>query len=185
MDDKEPFISRWSRRKLDAKENAPAAVPAVDPPDTAAAVPSVPETKPAAPGSAQGLSPEYREFFDPQVDEKLRQAALREMFSDPHFNVMDGLDIYIDDYSKPDPIPAAMLRQLNQAKGLLLFEDEKQTTGGAGGLVLAGGSAAAAPLAADTAALTEARPASAAEQDAEAGTSAAAAAAAAKPQKNS
>jgi len=178
MDDKEPFVARWSRRKLEARENAPAAAPPPAPSDTPPAVP----TMPAALESAPGRSPEYREFFDPQVDEKLRQAALREMFGDPHFNVMDGLDTYIDDYSKPDPIPAAMLRQLNQAKGLLLFEDEKQTDEGAAGEVAAGGGAAAAPaVTADTAALTDTRPESAAEPDAEAGTSAAAAAAAAKP----
>ena len=28
---------------------------------------------------------------------------------------MDGLDTYIDDYGKPDPIPLSMLRQMNQA----------------------------------------------------------------------
>jgi hypothetical protein len=105
------------------------------------------------------------------------------MFGDPHFNVMDGLDTYIDDYSKPDPIPAAMLRQLNQAKDLLLFEDEKQTDEGAAGVVSAGGDAPAAT--ADPAALTHTRPEGAAEPDAEAGTGAAAAAAAAQPQKNS
>ena len=177
MDDKEPFIARWSRRKLEAREDAPAAAP----PETPPAVPAMPAAE-----SAPGRSPEYREFFDPQVDEKLRRAALREMFGDPHFNVMDGLDTYIDDYSKPDPIPAAMLRQLNQAKDLLLFEDEKPTAEGAAGVVAAGGGAAAAPAAtADTAALTDTRPGSAAEPDAEAGTSAAAAAAAARPQKNS
>ena len=163
MDDKEAFIARWSRRKLEARENAPAAAPPLAPSDARPAVPAMP----AAPESAPGRSPEYREFFDPQVDEKLRQAALREMFGDPHFNVMDGLDTYIDDYSKPDPIPAAMLRQLNQAKGLLLFEGEEQTAGGAAGAVSAGGGAAAAPAAtADTATLADTRPESAAEQDA-------------------
>jgi hypothetical protein len=171
VEDKEPFIARWSRRKLEAKESAPAAAPA--PPDADPAVSVVPATHAAVPGPAQGRGPEYREFFDPQVDEKLRQAALREMFSDPHFNVMDGLDIYIDDYSKSDPIPAAMLRQLNQAKGLL-FEDEQHT---------AEGGAAAAPVEPmDTAALTEARPAGAFEEGAEGGTRAAAASEA-KPQK--
>jgi hypothetical protein len=81
------------------------------------------------------------------VDEKLRQAALREMFSDPHFNVMDGLDIYIDDYSKSDPIPAAMLRQLNQAKGLL-FEEEQPAGSGDEALAaprVAGSESAALP----------------------------------------
>jgi hypothetical protein len=33
----------------------------------------------------------------------VRNAALKKLFTDPHFNVMDGLDVYIDDYGKPDP----------------------------------------------------------------------------------
>jgi hypothetical protein len=39
---------------------------------------------------------------------------------------MDGLDTYIDDYGKPDPIPLAMLRQMNQSSMLGLFEDEEE-----------------------------------------------------------
>jgi hypothetical protein len=35
------------------------------------------------------------------------------------------LDTYIDDYSQPDPIPAAMLRQLASAKFLGLFDQEE------------------------------------------------------------
>ena len=41
---------------------------------------------------------------------------MKKLFSDPHFNVMDGLDTYIDDYGKPDPIPESMLRQMNQSQ---------------------------------------------------------------------
>jgi hypothetical protein len=40
--------------------------------------------------------------------------------------VMDGLDIYIDDYSKPDPLPLSMLRQMASAKFLKLFDDEEE-----------------------------------------------------------
>ena len=51
---------------------------------------------------------------------------MKKLFADPHFNVMDGLDTYIDDYGKPDPIPAAMLRKMAQAKFLGLFDDEPE-----------------------------------------------------------
>ena len=44
--------------------------------------------------------------------------------SDPHFNVMDGLDTYIDDYNKFEPIPKSMLRQLVSARALGLIDDE-------------------------------------------------------------
>lgn len=133
MDDKEPFVSRWSRRKLEAKEDALAGVAqAAESPAAAAAAPLPSVRQQPAAGTVADISPEYREFFDPKVDEKLRRTALKKLFSDPHFNVMDGLDTYIDDYSKPDPIPAAMLRQLNQAKDLLLFDEEKKSDAGAG-----------------------------------------------------
>jgi hypothetical protein len=145
VDDREPFLSRWSRRKLEATEPPPAALPAAEPPAAAPAAPAVSATGPAATGTPQDISPEYREFFDPRVDEKLRRTALRKLFSDPQFNVMDGLDTYIDDYSKPDPIPEAMLRQLNQAKELFLFDDEKKTAGSAGNEALAASGEAAAP----------------------------------------
>jgi hypothetical protein len=48
---------------------------------------------------------------------------MKKLFSDPRFNVMDGLDVYIDDYGKPDPLPAGMLRQLAQSRLLGLFDD--------------------------------------------------------------
>ena len=168
-DDKEPFLSRWSRRKLGAKEQAPDALPAAESPAAAVAAPPATVTEPAAPGAPQGSSAEYREFFDPQVEKKLRQAALRKLFSDPHFNVMDGLDTYIDDYSLPDPIPEAMLRQLNQAKGLLLFDHEKDTVESAGDETPAApGSDAAAPTteAADRSALAQPATAAASAPDA-------------------
>jgi len=55
--------------------------------------------------------------------EQLRE-ALKKLFHDPHFNVMDGLDTYIDDYSKPDPLPAAMLATLRQAQKILEWAKE-------------------------------------------------------------
>ena len=67
---------------------------------------------------------DYSRFVGAGVDRGVSNAAMRKLFSDPAFNVMDGLDTYIDDYGKPDPIPESMLRQLNQSKMLRLFEIE-------------------------------------------------------------
>jgi hypothetical protein len=121
VDDKEGFLSRWSRRKLDAAKEAPKPAPVAAPASAASAV------KPELPSidSLQGLLSEYKEFLRPGVDETLRRAALKKLFRDPHFNVMDGLDVYIDDYSKSDPIPDAMLKALAHAKGLLFDEKEE------------------------------------------------------------
>ena len=71
---------------------------------------------------------DYSAYVKPGVDPAVQQAAMQKLFSDPHYNIMDGLDIYIDDYSKPDPIPLEMLKQLNQSQLLGLFkapEEEK------------------------------------------------------------
>jgi len=122
----EGFLGRWSRVKVEARETA--------------AAPPVPE--PVAPDADAGEPPElppidkltidsdFRGFFHPKVDEDLRRSALRKLFSDPHFNVMDGLDTYIDDYSKSEPLPAGMLASLKQAQRILEWaaetEDEAQ-----------------------------------------------------------
>jgi hypothetical protein len=113
-------LSRWSRRKLRANaEMVPpaTAVPASPP----AATPSS-----AAPSSSAALATElpsvesltldsdFTAFLRPEVDESLKRAALKQLFRDPRFNVMDGLDVYIDDYTKADPIPPDVLKDVLQ-----------------------------------------------------------------------
>ena len=66
------------------------------------------------PYMAQGVAPE------------VKNAAMKKLFADPRFNVMDGLDTYIGDYTQSDPIPAAMLRQMVGSKLLGLFDDEEK-----------------------------------------------------------
>ena len=60
----------------------------------------------------------------PEVAQHLKRAALKKLFADPHFNVIDRFEAYSEDYTQADPIPAAMLRGLNQAKGLLFPHDD-------------------------------------------------------------
>lgn len=51
---------------------------------------------------------------------------MKKLFADPHFNVMDGLDIYIDDYSQPNPLPAALLKKMVSAQFMKLVEAEAE-----------------------------------------------------------
>ncbi len=140
------FLGRWSRRKLDASEGRPLA-PEPPAPALPAAAPAGPvvASSPAAPAEAaqpapapeapppltlqdvQALTPEsnYAAFTGRNVDPQVRNAAMKKLFTDPHYNVMDRLDIYIDDYSQPDPMPESMLRQLASAKFLGLFDDDQ------------------------------------------------------------
>jgi len=39
---------------------------------------------------------------------------------------MDGLDIYIDDYSKPDPLPVELARKMVSAHFMNLFDEPSQ-----------------------------------------------------------
>jgi len=167
------FLSRWARRKADARDGRVAADEAASPstarsasqdvappaaaagaelvphPDTLAGVnvatPTGDTTDTAdAPGAADPAAAEmpptledvaaltqdsdYARFVRPGVDDDVKRAAMKKLFrGDPHFNRMDGLDVYIDDYGKPDPIPPSMLRQMAQAKFLGLFDDDADT----------------------------------------------------------
>lgn len=66
---------------------------------------------------------DFGPFVARAVSPQVRNAAMKKLFADPHFNVMDGLDTYIDDYSVPDPLPLAMLRKMASAKFMQLVDD--------------------------------------------------------------
>ncbi|CAG9167247.1 DUF3306 domain-containing protein [Cupriavidus pampae] len=132
------FLSRWSRRKTAVREGAtvpdepaaPAPVPlAQSPIAVAPETPAVTEAPADLPTMADValLQPgdNVARFVARGVDESVKRAALRTLFADPHFNVMDGLDTYIDDYGKPDPIPPDILRRLRQSETLKLFDVEE------------------------------------------------------------
>ena len=113
----EPFLDRWSRRKVEARREPP---PAVREPDVPHKGPP-PELPPV---EKLTFDSDYQTFFHPKVNEDTRRAALKKLFSDPRFNVMDGLDVYIDDYSKTEPIPPEMLAGLRQAQNILQWAKE-------------------------------------------------------------
>jgi len=94
----------------------------------AASTPPPPPDPPPTMEDVDRLTPasDFSRFVAPTTDDSVKRAALKKLFADPHFNVMDGLDTYIEDYGKPDPIPPAMLRQLAQSKFLGLFDDEEK-----------------------------------------------------------
>jgi hypothetical protein len=69
---------------------------------------------------------DFSAYVKPGIDPQVQQAAMQKLFSDPRYNIMDGLDIYIDDYSKPDPIPLDMLKKLNQSHMLGLFKTPEE-----------------------------------------------------------
>jgi len=91
--------------------------------------PAAPEPPPTLDDVAR-LTPssDYSRFVGAGVDRDVSNAAMKKLFRDPHFNVMDGLDTYIDDYGKPDPIPPDMLRKMTQSALLGLFDEKPAPT---------------------------------------------------------
>lgn len=141
----EGFLHRWSRRKIQGDAAAPeeprqsaqlppvAPAPAM-PEETVSAAQKEGAAQPAeAPlptlEDVQALTPEsdFKPFVARNVAPEVRNAAMKKLFSDPHFNVMDRMDIYIDDYSNPAPLPAAQLRKMASAAFLKLVDDEEET----------------------------------------------------------
>ncbi|MEQ1536510.1 MAG: DUF3306 domain-containing protein [Burkholderiaceae bacterium] len=138
------FLGRWSQRKQDIRAGKPLAEPeiTVTPVPVERKSPSLAATQ-ASEATAIAEKPEiplptmqdvhqltaesdFSPFVAKNVSSEVRNSAMKKLFTDPHYNVMDRLDIYIDDYSQPDPIPQAMLRQMVSAKFLNLFKDEEE-----------------------------------------------------------
>ncbi|MDM0051759.1 DUF3306 domain-containing protein [Variovorax sp. J22R115] len=141
----EGFFDRWSRRKQQVRvgevpedpkpESGPDASPAAATPVSVQAVqvsaPSAdlpPEPPPLTLDDAEALTidSDFKPFVAKGVAPEVKNAAFKKLFADPHFNVMDGLDTYIDDYSKPSPLPESVLRQMASAKFLNLFDEEPE-----------------------------------------------------------
>ncbi|MCS0628033.1 DUF3306 domain-containing protein [Telluria mixta] len=138
----EGFLRRWARRKTEARSGieplAESHMPVADMPvadmpvaDAPMAELPVPVAEAPAPAPADVPLPtmddvarltadsDFSAFVARGVDAAVRRTALKKLFADPHFNAMDGLDVYIDDYTKPSPVSEAMLASLEHAKNAL------------------------------------------------------------------
>jgi hypothetical protein len=119
-------LRRWSRRKLAAARAAPEPGPvpgvAPAPAPTRPANAGAPAAQPAAdsvalpPVETLTIDSDFTAFLQPRVAETIKRQALKQLFRDPRFNVMDGLDVYVGDYSQPDPISPEVVKGLMQAR---------------------------------------------------------------------
>ena len=135
----EGFFRRWARLKSSGGDAAPAEGPRAPTPPVPASEPPAGamqegEAPPRAPlptlEDAARLTPDadFSAFVAKGVDQSVRRLALKKLFADPHFNAIDGLDIYMNDYNKAAPLTPAMLASLKHAQGLVtrLFDDRQQ-----------------------------------------------------------
>ena len=146
----EAFLSRWARLKQsgEVREMPPMDKPTASLPaggamaNTSTGVhlqpkmPEEPHPEPIWPDadtaavlpSLDSLTPQsdFSPFMARDVDPQLRNLAMKKLFTDPHYNVMDRLDIYIDDYSVHTPLTLDVIRKMNISKTLGLFDDEEK-----------------------------------------------------------
>lgn len=124
----EGFLRRWARRKtaiqagiepaseiavesVAARATVAEAAPALQP------APAQPVVLPTMDDVAQLTSEsDFSAFVARGVDQAVRRSALKKLFADPHFNVMDKLDMYMDDYNVASPMPEGMLASLKHSK---------------------------------------------------------------------
>jgi hypothetical protein len=149
-DEDDNFFSRWSRRKVQVRTGqplpaeppapepvvagapvvVPGAVEGLAPAELQPAVPAGPAEPPPAPTledvARLSLDGDFKPFVARGVPADVRNAAVKKLFTDPHYNVMDGLDIYIDDYSKPSPLSAAEMAKMVGAQFLKLVDDPNE-----------------------------------------------------------
>ena len=136
------FLGRWSKRKQAVREGEvvpqePVLSPMPEspypplPPEGESAIQETPP--PPTLEDAQALTPEsdFKPFMARGVAPEVKNVAFKKLFADPHFNVMDGMDTYIDDYSQSTPIPPSVLRQMVSAQFLRLFDDDEKKEGNA------------------------------------------------------
>jgi hypothetical protein len=142
----EPFLSRWLRRKSEAKAAAPLEKPPEPVDSVAPDLPMDGETLQMEPANAEAVAVEpeplppvesltpdsdVAAFMRPDVDPSLKRQAFKKLMEDPRFNVMDGLDVYIDDYSKADPLPEGWLEKMSQMRYLGIFKEDEEDAGDA------------------------------------------------------
>ena len=117
--DKENFLTRWSRLKQEQEKKLP---------EKRENGPLLDDSPPPALPPVDTLTPEsdFSGFMHPKVEDALRRVALKKLFSDPHFNVPDPYEAYSGDWTGGEPIPDEMMATLNQARTLLFDQEEKK-----------------------------------------------------------
>jgi hypothetical protein len=103
----EAFLSRWSRLKQE-QDQLPGKRP-----EQETEAPALPPTDQLT------LQSDFSGFMHPKVEDALRRAALKTLFSDPHFKLADPFEPYSGDWTVGEPIPQAMLDSLEQVKTML------------------------------------------------------------------
>jgi hypothetical protein len=93
---------------LSSNRTAPQAPPALTLDDVAALTPAS----------------DFSTFVAKGVDSAVKNAAMKKLFTDPHYNIMDGLDIYIGDYNTHDVLPQSVIDEMTKDGFLNMFQKD-------------------------------------------------------------
>lgn len=116
-DDDAGFLIRWSRRKRAIAAGAPLPEPVVAAPP--ASVEDATTDAPLLDPALLNFVDDFTPYLKARVAPALKKAALKKLFSDPSFNEIDGLDVYLEDYNLVPDLSAADLALLKHAKTVL------------------------------------------------------------------
>ncbi|EKV29505.1 hypothetical protein C882_0327 [Caenispirillum salinarum AK4] len=139
---RDSFLSRWSRRKAEARhaEREPEhAAPPAEASDEDLPAPAEPDAAPVDAREREDEEPldlpdidsltaesDYTVFLKEKVPAALRKQALRKLWrSDPVLANLDGLNDYDDDYSTPAVAGAAVRTAYNALRGYARPEEEE------------------------------------------------------------
>ena len=115
-----PFLTRWSKRKLEQEQLQAGASREFEPieADSEKALPALTDAD-MPPLESLDEESDYSGFLSPKVSEALRQQALQRLFRSACFNVCDGLDDYAEDFTRfeklGDLVTAEWRSRLEQA----------------------------------------------------------------------
>jgi hypothetical protein len=112
MNSASSFLRRWSQRKLESAVRKTVSVPETPP------VQALPETE------SLGFEADFSPFMQQGVDAETRRNALRKLFMTDHYRAMDGLDVYVEDFSRPALLNSDLLQTLDHAQALLRKVEE-------------------------------------------------------------
>lgn len=119
------FFARWAKKNAEsakASESLPSTDAGALVPDSAVPADVTPEPQPLPTMDDVAKlthDSDYSGFMAQGVDESVKRSAMKKLFTDPHFNIMDGLDVYIEDFNKFEPMTPAFIAGLSHAKGLM------------------------------------------------------------------
>lgn len=139
MSGEKDFLSRWSSRKLDAREKQEAPAPETDDPASTEAPPFTPEELETLsdaelcerlelpdPASLE-KGDDFSAFLNDQVPERLKRVALRRLWrTDPVLACVDGLNDYDEDFTSAEAVGDAVRTMYRVGKGYLQPEGEAE-----------------------------------------------------------